>query len=220
MPKLPTILGPLLLVSLYFSVIFVIRQQFPDSEAFIESIKDFYGTYGYPLVFFGALFEATFLIGLYLPGATVVLLGAALSRTGVLEFPLVFILGTFGLCTGYSINYFLGRYGWYHILGQVGLKKGVELAKDRLTKHGDKAIFLGFIHPSSASLLSTAAGITRMPLKRFLSLSFTVQLFWSGFWGGLAYHFGFPLVEFLLKYFIFVLLGVGAVWIISKLLKR
>lgn len=218
MSKLPTILGPLLLIALYFSFAFFIRQQFPDPKVFIESIKSFYEVYGYQLIFFGALLEALFLIGLYLPGATVVLLGAALSRSGVVSFPLVFVLGTAGLLIGYTINYVLGRYGWYHVLTFIGLEQGVKEAEKKIERHGIQAIFLGYFFPGGASFLSTAAGILQMPFRTFLFASVVAQGFWGILWGSLAYLFGLPLVEFLLKYFIFVLLGLLVFWIVRKVI--
>lgn len=218
--KLLTPLGPLIFLGLYFGVLILLRSKIPDTPTFIEAIRGLYESYGYPLVFLGAFLEAAFLIGFYVPGATVVLLGAALSKTGVVYFPFVLLLGTLGLCLGFILNYILGQYGWYPVLTRFGLEKGIEEAKRKIEKHGVRALFLGYFHPGSASFLSTAAGILKMPFARFISASFLAQSFWSLFWGSLAYFFGLPLVEFLIKYFIFVLLGVGAVWLIRKLFKR
>lgn len=215
-----TLLGPFLFLGFYIALVFFIRGKIPDTPTLISIIQGLYGTLGYPLITLGALSEATFLLGFYVPGSTVVLLGAALSKTGIVAFPLVYILGTSGLLGGFIINYFLGRYGWYHFLKSFGLEKGIEEAQARIAKHGTKAILIGYFFPGSASFLSTAAGVLRMPFQKFLVASFIAQSFWSLLWGSLAYFFGLPLVEFVLKNFIFVLIAIGAVFFIRKFMKR
>lgn len=220
MPKLPSVVGPILLIIFYLGISLLVQARIPAPPEFIKHIAGFYGTYGYPLIFLGAILEAMFLIGLQVPGSTIILLGAALAKTGVVKFPLVFFVGVIGLVIGYMINYLLGRYGWYHLLARFGLEKGIEAAKKRIEKYGVRAILVGYFFPGSASFLSTAAGILQMPFKKFLLASFIAQSFWGLLWGTLAYLFGLPLVEFMLKYFIFVLIGIGAIWLLGKLVKR
>lgn len=184
----------------------------------MAQIKGLYAAAGYPLVFLAAILEATLFIGLYIPGSTVVLLGVAMAKTGVVWYPLVFIFGTAGLVIGYAVNYFLGKYGWYHILVRFGLERGLEIAKKRIEKYDTKAILIGYFFPGSASLLSTAAGILQMPFKKFLLASLLAQGFWGLFWGSLAYFFGLPAIELLMKYFIFVLAGLILVWFFKRVI--
>lgn len=218
--KIPETLGIILLLGFYLTFFLFVRGRIPDAETLLSTIKDLYGAYGYYLVFLGALLEATFLISLYLPGATVVLLGAVLSRTGVIEFPIALSLAIIGFIIGYTINYVLGKYGWYRVLNRLGLKKGIEIAKTRLENNESKTILFGYFHPSSASFISTASGIIRIPFKKFFLLSLLSQLFWSLLWGSLAYLFGITLVELFLKYFGFVVVGGVIVWLLRKRMKK
>ncbi len=218
--KIPEALGITLLLGFYFAFFIFVRGKIPDAETLLDIIKDLYSAYGYYLVFLGALLEATFLISLYLPGTTVVLLGAALSRTGVMQFPIALALAILGFVIGYAINYVLGKYGWYRLLSRLGLKKGIEIAKTKLADNQVKTILFGYFHPSSASFISTAAGILRLPFPKFFLLSFLSQLFWSLLWGSLAYLFGITLVELFLKYFGFVVAGVVVIWLLRKKLKK
>ena len=211
-------IGITLLLSFYVAFFLFVRGRIPDAETIVSFITDLYKTYGYYLVFFGALFEGMFLIGLYVPGSTTVLLGASLSKTGVVQYPIVLILATLGLLISYSINYFLGKYGWHHVLARLGLNKGLDIAKDKLEKHQAKTIFFGYFHPGSASFLSTAAGIIKIPFKKFLILSIFSQCLWAIVWGSLAYFFGLPMVEFLLKYFVFVLPTIIVIWMVRKII--
>lgn len=215
-----TIIGPFLFLACYIALIFFIRGKIPDTETLIGLLTGLYETIGYPLITLGAVAEATFLLGFYVPGSTVVLLGAALSKTGVVAFPLVYVLGTLGLLGGFIINYFLGRYGWYHVIKGFGLEKGIEEAKQKIERYDVWAIMLGYFFPGSASFLSTAAGVLKMPFQKFLMASLVAQGFWSLLWGSLAYFFGLPLVEFILKNFVFVILAIGAVFLIRKFMKK
>lgn len=216
MSKISKIIGPLGLFIFYIAVSIFIRSKFSDTASFIKTIENIYANFGYPLIFFGAFLESMFLIGLLVPGSVVLLTGAALSRTGVIDFPYVFILGTSGLITGYAVNYFLGKYGWYHILFFLGLQKGVDAGKHKLKKQGIKTLFLGYFFPGSGSLFSTASGILKMDFKKFILVSVAAQCFWSLVWGVIAYFFGIELVGFIIKYFVFVVLGIAAVWGIKR----
>lgn len=205
---------------IYTAILLLIRNHIPDAPALIQQIKQVYGVYGYDLVFLGALLEGTFLVGFYVPGSFIVLLGAALSKSGVVSFPLVVLFGTLGLSLGYVINYALGRFGWYRILSGFGFDKGIEAAKDKLRHYQDKAIFYGYMMPSTASLLSTAAGIMKMPFKKFVVQSVLTQAFWSLLLGGLAYIFGMVFVEIFLQYFGFIALTGFVLWGLKRLREK
>lgn len=220
MSKIPKVSLPYILLGLYLMVLIYLRGKIPNPETLIDMLKNLYGSYGYSIVFFGALLEATFLITLYVPGSTVVILGAALSRTGVIQFPVVISLAILGFLIGYCLNYILGRYGWYHVLARFGFEKGIEVAKEKLERHQVKTILFGYFHPSGGSFISTAAGVLNIPFKRFFILSLIAQTFWAILWGSLAYYFGLPLVEFFLKYFSFVVLGGILIWVIRRVLKK
>jgi membrane protein DedA with SNARE-associated domain len=102
-------------------------------------------------------------------------------------------------------------------LSFLGLKTGIEAGKEKLRKHGLRTILWGYFFPGSASLLSTAAGVLNMNFKQFLTVSIFAQSFWSLVWGTIAYFFGIYVVEFIVKYFIFVLIGIGIVWGANKM---
>ena len=106
--KVTTLFGPFVLLVFYVCVIFFIYRVLPRPEMLLGILIDLYKQYGYAIVLIGAFLEGLFLVGMYVPGSTVVLLGAALSKTGVLSFPITIGLGVAGLVAGYIVNYFLG----------------------------------------------------------------------------------------------------------------
>lgn len=220
MQKIPSIPLPLLFLGIYLVFLIYLKGVIPDAQTLLSVLKELYGTYGYVIVFVSAFLESMFVVSLYVPGSTAILLGAALSRTGVVQFPVVLFLAICGLLLGYIINYFLGKHGWYHVLSRMGLTKGLEVAKTKLEQHQIKTILLGYFHPTGASFLSTAAGVLKIPFRRFITLSVIAQVFWGLLWGGLSYLVGLSLVEFFLKYFTFFVIGVVAIWWIRKSLKK
>ncbi len=219
MPKLPTILGPLLLLAVYGIILYLFRGYLNISDLLV-GVTALYAKYGYMVVFVAAFIESSFPIGLYVPGSTAVLLGAALSRNGTLQFPLVYLLATSGLVLGYCLNYTLGKYGWYHMLTWFGIDKGIGQAQKKLERYGNKAIIIGYFWPGGASFLSTAAGVLKMPFRKFLLLSIVAQGLWTLLWGGLSYLFGLTLVEFLFKY-AFLFMGIGIIYLgVQKFRKK
>lgn len=209
----------LLVLLVYGGIIIFLRGHIPDAKTIIKIISDLYKTYGYSLVFVGGILEGLFLIGNYVPGSAVIFLGSALSRTGQLQFPWVIFFGVVGLNVAYSANYFLGKYGWYHILARFGLEKQILYTEKKLKENTFKAIGIGYFSITTAAFVSTAAGIIRLPFRRFLMLSIVSQLFWSLVWGGVAYFFGLPLIEFVLKYFALAAVAIGIVLMVRYILK-
>lgn len=207
---------PYVLILVYAGVIGLVIWKLPKPEDLLRAIEGVYRSVGYPLVFLAAIMESTFLLGFYVPGSTVILFGAALAKTGAVSFPVVLLLGTLGLLIGYTINYFLGRYGWYHVLSQFGFDKGIQEAEKKLKQHGGKALFVGYLFPNGAAFMSTAAGVLKMPFQKFLLWSIASQTFWSLLWGSIAYTFGMLFVEAFMKYFGFIVWGVIGIWILRK----
>lgn len=207
---------PFIIIVIYVVAIFLIKGRLPTPADLLNSIREWYMLYGNYLVFFAALLEATFLLGLYVPGSTVILFGAALSKSGAIGLPEVLFLANLGLLMGYTINYFLGKYGWYHVLAKFGLEKGLDEAKEKLQSHGGKAIFVGYIFPNGGAFLSTAAGVMNMPFKKFFLYSVLAQTFWIVVWGSVAYLIGPLFVDLFMKYFSYILFAGIGIYIIKK----
>lgn len=186
---------------LYAVFVFSITRIIPNPSQLLLLLEGFYRQYGYGVIFLSAIAEGTFLLGFYIPGSTAILLGAVFSRTGVVAFPLVIVFAVVGLVMGYSINYFLGQYGFTHIVKRMGLGKGLTKAEHNLQRHYKKTILLSYIHPGSGALISTAAGVLHLPFGRFLFFTIVSQTVWALVWGSLAYMVGLPLVELFIKYF-------------------
>ncbi len=203
-------------VLIYFIIFIIFRNKIPDFSKMIDVAGSIYETYGYILIFLGALIEGTFIVGFYIPGSFIVFLGVSLARMGITSFPLVIFLGTAGFCIGYSINYILGRFGWYKIIEWIGFEKQIVETKDKLKHHFNTALFWGYMMPSTGSILSTVSGIMKIPFKGFVIKTVLIQTFWSLVLGGLAYLFGMTFIHLFLVYFgTIALIGMG-VYLFNK----
>lgn len=190
------------LIILFYILIFVIlRIKMPDIAQLLVSVEQIYGAYGYLLIFLGAMIEATFIIGFYIPGSFIFLLGVSLARLGITSFPIVIFYGTLGYCFGYSLNYCLGRYGWFKIIDTFGIEKQLSEAKKHLIEHYNKTLFWGYMISSTGSMVSTASGIMKIPFKIFIYKTTLIQIFWSLLLGGLAYLFGMTFINIFVIYF-------------------
>lgn len=204
-------------IAIYIAILWLARKYIVDAPTLINNLKNLYDTYGYWLIFVGAMLEGMFIVGLYLPGSLVVLLGAALAKTGVVSFPLVILIAVLGFNVGYSINYLLGKYGWYRVVEGLGFKKQIDHAKAKLEKYEIMALLFGYVMPSAASFLTTAAGIMHFPYKKFLIASLFIQTGWSLLWGTLAYVLGLTFVEYFIQYFGFVVIIGLAIYFYKKM---
>jgi undecaprenyl-diphosphatase len=188
-------------VMVYAAIFLFLRSQLGDVGRIVNVAEEVYGAYGYYLIFLGAMVEGTFVLGFYIPGSLIVLLGVSLARLGITSFPLVIFFGALGFCLGYCINYCLGRYGWYKVIEGIGFEKQLIETEKKLRKHYTAALFWGYIMPSTGALLSTASGILRIPFREFLFKTVLIQFLWSLVIGGLAYMFGNTFIHVFLIYF-------------------
>lgn len=196
----------------------------PELAELVALLRRVYGRHGYWVVLLGSLVEGTVVANWYFPGSTIVLLGAAFAREGVVRLPLVLGLAAVGFFLGASLNYLLGRYGWYRLLERLGLGRALEEANRRVARFGWRAVFLGYVNPALGVVLSTSAGILRLPYGRFLLVSLAAVVFWTVVWGTLAYWFGLLILELVSTYWWVWTVPLGAWlvwrWLASRRVKR
>ena len=104
---------------------------------------------------------------------------------------LVVIAGTLGATAGALIAYAIGLYGGRPLVDRWGRYLGIthadlDRAESFFARYGEAASFFGRLVPVVRSLVSFAAGISRMPLPKFVlftflgSLPFTAVLVFAG----------------------------------------
>ncbi|MFD9868597.1 DedA family protein [Streptomyces niveus] len=121
-------------------------------------------------------------------GQGVISLGAALFWT-----TLGSVVGAVAL---YWVGMLFGRERMHAIWAKLPLVKDADLVRTEqwFAKHGTKAVFLGRMVPIFRSLISVPAGVERMPLPVFISLTTLGSLLWNsvlvlaGYWLGDQWH--------------------------------
>lgn len=175
-------------------------------EDWIALVGSWYATFGYPLVFAGALGENTALLGLILPGGTLAALGAFYARTGTLNIAWVILLAWLGTVAGYHVDYLVGRYALSRGLDRWGrsplgrrlrLAGRMRLARGFLARHGGKAILLSHTAGHLRSFVALSAGATRMSYPRFLAFEAVAALIWSSLFCAIGYLIGAEIGVFL-----------------------
>ena len=172
----------------------------------------FYGTYGYPIVWFAATLENTFIITWIVPGGTMVLLGGVYAQRGALDLPLVILAGWLGTFCGASIDYAIGRFGertWpiNRLLADKNVSVPLGRAGEMLARYGLWALMVSHFIGQVRSLVAVSAGLTRLPYWRFALYEAPAALAWATLYGLGGYFLAdqIPLFEWILQRFGFVI---------------
>lgn len=146
----------------------------------------------YWLAFLAALLETTFLVGLLIPGSTIILLLGTLAATGKLDFAGLFWFAAAGAILGDNLNYWLGKhYGQRWIQRGVGPLRHEHLQRvhDFFATHGSRSVFLGRFIPTFKELVPFVAGSAGMRQTVFMFWNVLGGLGWSLAWLGAGYVF-------------------------------
>jgi membrane protein DedA with SNARE-associated domain len=124
-----------------------------------------------------------------IPSELIMPMGGFLTEKGELSLAGVILAGTLGSFVGQVGLYFLGRSLGERRLKRLAQKHGrwvavspdeIDKAKAFLSKRrGGLAIMLGRLVPGIRSLISIPAGITRMPLSKFLPCTLAGTALWT-----------------------------------------
>ncbi len=199
---------PLILLAAYLmlSAIWRLAGLPPDSE--LQGIvKGYFDQYGLWIVLIGALIEGFLLAGNYFPGGFVIFLGVITAGSAPRAAAVVAVV-CLAFFISYTLNYWLGRYGWYLLLVKFGLKGSLDHTKRRMERQGLNAIIFSYWMPNLAAITATAAGILQVPLRKFLLFSAAGILIWNTFWGVLVFSLGDAALKLIgLKYVLIIFLA-------------
>ncbi|MBT2518918.1 DedA family protein [Streptomyces sp. ISL-90] len=130
----------------------------------------------------GILLETSVLIGLVVPGDTVVLV-ASTAVGGVVEYFALTVTVILGALAGESIGFALGRWFGPHILhSRIGRRIGEHnwhRAQRYLDRRGGPAVFISRFLPVLHSLVPLTVGMSTMRYRRFLSWTVPACVVWA-----------------------------------------
>jgi len=191
----------------------------PSDAELMRIAGAFFDRYGYTALLLSAVLEGALVVGLYYPGALIIFLSVILAGHDVEKVAMVVLVVTAGFAAGLSIDYALGKYGWYRLLLKIGLRHELERAEERFKRRGAIAILLTYWDINIASFTATAAGILRYPYLPFVLYSLPILLFWNGFWATIIYHIGQQALNFTGGNFGYPLAVLGG-WILFLTIKH
>ena len=158
-----------------------------------EWIVELFGRYGYAVVFVGVLLENA---GLPVPGETVLLAGAALSRSGALFLPWIVATAFVGAVVGDNIGFLIGRRGGRALVVRFGARLGLTAPRlaefDRFfDRHGAKTVFIARFVTGLRVFGALLAGTSDLPWARFLLYNAAGAVAWATTFGLVGYFLAY-----------------------------
>lgn len=209
---------PLILIGIYLLMYLVWKVlNLPTDDQLLIIVREWFAQYGLWIVFISALVEGFLLLGQYFPGGFIIFLGVISAGKDIPRAMEVVSVVCISFFIAYSLNYLVGKYGWYKLLSKFGLIGSIERSKEKLTKQGLNAIFFTYWEPNLASLTATAAGILGISFKKFLLYSAIGIVLWNIFWGTLVYVLGESALKIVGLKWVLIIFGI---WIGIILFKK
>jgi membrane protein DedA with SNARE-associated domain len=151
-------------------------------QDFAHAVQDLVVSLGYPGLFLLIVLESTMVP---IPSLLVMPFAGYLAAQGQFSLPVILIINSAGALTGSLLSYWLGAAGGKPLLLRYGKylfirAKDLEKTEQYFAKHGGKTILIGRFLPVVRHLISIPAGIARMPLSKFLTLTFLGASIWGG----------------------------------------
>ncbi len=134
------------------------------------------------LAFVGIMLETSVLVGLVVPGDTIVIV-ASTGVNGVVEYFALAIAVILGALSGETIGFALGRFFGPRIrasrLGRrIGERTWVR-AENYLDRRGGPAVFISRFLPVLHSLIPLTVGMSTMRYRRFMSWTIPACVIWA-----------------------------------------
>jgi membrane protein DedA with SNARE-associated domain len=161
-------------------------------QDFAHAVQDLVVSLGYPGLFLLIVLESTMVP---IPSLLVMPFAGYLAAQGKFSLPVILIINSTAALCGSSLSYWLGAAGGKPLLLRYGKylfirAKDLQKTEEYFGKHGGKTIFIGRFLPVVRHLISIPAGIARMPLPKFLTLTFLGATMWGGGLMVLGYQLG------------------------------
>lgn len=182
------------------------------------SLQSLIETYGYWAI----------LIGTFLEGETILVLGGFAAHLGLLQLPGVIAAAFVGSFTGDQLYFYLGRrYGDRLISKRLSWQANVDRVYRLLEKHQNFLILTFRFYYGLRNVTPFAIGASRVSKVRFFTLNGIGALIWAQTLGAGGFYFGHAFSAFfddLARYEFYILAGlvIGAltIWLIGLIHRR
>jgi membrane-associated protein len=138
---------------------------------------------GYLVVFFVAMAESGLVVGLFLPGDTMLIAAGVLASQGYFNLPAMIMAAFLGAVIGDSIAYALGRrFGTRIFKRERPLffnRAQIERSEKFYQRHGGKTIIIARFLPIVRAVAPILAGVGKMRYGTFISYNLIGGLLWT-----------------------------------------
>ncbi len=148
------------------------------SEWVLGHLERLFKDYGYYVVFFGVLLENSMFLGLLVPGAIILILAGLSAENGSINIWLVFGLAISATIIGDTISYMIGRMGWTKMFERMGVDKMIEKVREPMESNSTWIILAYHLAGYSRVVGPAAAGIFRIPFRKWAPLDYTGGAVW------------------------------------------
>ncbi len=161
------------------------------------------------------------------PSETSVILGGVLASSGDLVLVLVIAFAASGAILGDNVSYWIGRTLGERIVERFfkgERRKRIDWAEEQIEERGPYLIVVGRFIPGGRTAITLAAGLLRMPWRKFIAFDVAAGIVWAtyaallGYVGGRTFEEN-PLYGFLIAFAV-ALAVTGAVEVYRWLRRR
>lgn len=165
-------------------------------------MADFISEYGYFAI----------LLGCFLEGETVLVLGAIAAKLGYLDLGLVILAGMTGTFAGDNLYFFLGRCYGDRLLRKWPVWRKRSIVVKKLLRKYDAWFIIGFRFIYGVrSICPFVIGMSKVSPRRFMVLDFLAGGAWAALIGGASYALGSAVELFIAEVQGFEIYILGAV---------
>jgi undecaprenyl-diphosphatase len=188
------------------------------------TVEDLFDEYGLWVVFVAVLLENSMFLGLFVPGALILLLGGLSAENGSTNIWGVFGLGIAATIIGDTVSYTIGRMGWTKALERTSMGPAIEKIRERMESHTTWLIIVYHFAGYSRMIGPAAAGIFRISYRRWAPLDYLGGTLWVFAFTMAGIILGWSGVEFsdtkriasIVEWVLFALLVVMVLWVYGK----
>ncbi len=162
----------------------------------LGKLESLFADYGYYVVFIGVLLENSMFLGLFVPGAIILILAGLSAENGAINIWYVLPLAIAATIIGDTISYCIGRLGLVRALERTSMGPALEKIRVRMESHTTWIILAYHFAGYSRLLGPAAAGLFRIPFRRWAPLDYLGGTAWVLVFTGVGVLLGLAGVEF------------------------
>jgi membrane protein DedA with SNARE-associated domain len=161
---------------------------------YLELAVNYFHQYGYYILFLALLLENFFILGLIVPGESILLIASFLAAQNDLSLVVIVVVATLAAILGNTLGYLIGREGGRQLRERFGerafLKERLRATEAYFELHGAKAVFIGRFAAGIRVFIPLIAGASKMNFGRFLGYTIASASIWTIGVGILGLFFG------------------------------